>query len=156
MSEAQSISEETNATGEGPAGRGREVLLCTVLALAALLPGCSSAPEAPNQPPTADFIYTPVAPVNAGQTQVTFNASGSEDPDGTIESYVWDFGDGTPPQTTQAAVTTHVFPDTTARCVDITYTVLLLVTDNKGGRGSANDTVTVTELPVPGSTQCPG
>ncbi len=71
-------------------------------------------------------------------------------------SYSWDFGDGS--QETSQAVTisiSHVFPDTAARCVDITYTVLLTVTDNKGAHASASNTATVTELPKPGSVLCP-
>jgi PKD repeat protein len=45
----------------------------------------------PNQPPTADpnGPYT----ANAGEV-ITFDGSGSSDPDGTIVSYDWDFGDG--------------------------------------------------------------
>ena len=112
-----------------------------------------SAPAAPNVPPVASFVYSPVSPINAGQTQVVFNATGSTDSDGSIASYQWDFGDGTAGQTTATVTITHVFPKT-SRCVDITYTVLLTVTDNKGATNTANNTVTVTNLPVPGSVAC--
>jgi len=54
---------------------------------------------------------------------VDFDASGSADPDGTIESYEWDFGDGT---TGAGATTSRVFD------APGTYTVTLNVTDDDG------------------------
>lgn len=50
-------------------------------------------PEGVNQPPIADFNYSPEQPV-VGQI-VSFDASLSYDPDGDIVSYEWDFGDET-------------------------------------------------------------
>jgi hypothetical protein len=47
-----------------------------------------------------------------------------------------------------------VFPDTTARCVEVTYSVLLTVLDDGGEPSSANQTVKVIELPAPGSDAC--
>jgi len=43
-----------------------------------------------NKPPIADFTYLPLLPV-VDQT-ITFDASNSTDPDGTIISYEWDLG----------------------------------------------------------------
>lgn len=110
--------------------------------------------DLPNIPPVAAFIFSPVAPIVAGQSVVTFNASGSDDADGTVRSYAWDFGDGTPTVRGDSPATTHVFPDTPATCVEAVYTVLLTVEDDGGARASANQQVRVVELPAPGSLAC--
>jgi PKD repeat protein len=132
--------------------RNLSALLC-LLSLVVVTPGCEDLPAAPNIPPTAAFIYNPVSPITAGETQVSFNAVGSRDSDGTIVSYVWNFGDGIEQTTTDATVN-HVFVNTPAICIQITYTVLLTVTDDKGDRSSASQTVTVIESPAPGSIAC--
>lgn len=54
---------------------------------------------------------------------VTFSGTGSFDPDGTIASYVWDFGDGS---MASGATVVHTFMGGTDR------TVTLLVTDSAG------------------------
>lgn len=130
-----------------------------LLALSALLAaaGCEElppAPELPNEPPTAHFYFTPVAPIWAGQTSVTFSAVGARDRDGMIESYVWNFGDGTRVETTAQAEMRHVFPDTSVRCMNVTYGVLLTVVDDQGDRGFFSQGVTVTEPPAPTSPEC--
>jgi PKD repeat protein len=58
---------------------------------------------------------------------VDFNASASYDPDGTIVSYSWDFGDGT---TESGATVRHSYVE------DGLYTVILRVVDNEGLVGS--------------------
>jgi PKD repeat protein len=60
----------------------------------------------------------------AGQPS-SFDASASSDPDGTVTSYYWDFGDGSS-QTTTSATTTHTY------ATPSTYTVTLTVTDDAG------------------------
>ena len=131
---------------------------CLVLiVLAAALPACEElppAPEVPNQPPTGSFYFTPVAPIYAGQTGVAFNAINARDPDGQVVSYVWNFGDGTPEVTTAQPTVVHVFPDTAARCMTVTYGVLLGVVDDKGMRGYSSLGVTVTEAPLPSAPEC--
>jgi PKD repeat protein len=127
-------------------------------AVALLLPvlGCEDLPAAPdtNLAPTAAFFFTPVSPVYAGQSVVQFSASGSRDEDGAIVSYTWDFGDGTPKVSTDTPTASHMFPDTPARCLEITYGVSLTVTDDKGVSSVAAEPVTVTELPAPTAVEC--
>ena len=138
------------------AGRGtRNWTLPLLLPLALLLPACENLPEPPNVPPTASFFFTPVSPITAGQTTVNFNAEGSRDADGTIASYTWDWGDGTPEQSGSSPTITHVFPDQPGlRCITATYAVQLTVTDDKNASSSTSSQVTVIEPPPPGSLQC--
>ena len=91
-------------------------------------------PPPDNQPPVASFTYT------ATDLTVSFNASGSSDPDGSIVSYAWTFGDGT--------TGTGVSPGKTY-AVGGTYSVKLTVTDNVGATGSQTQNVTVTAPPPP-------
>lgn len=121
--------------------------------VATSLGGCETLP---NLPPAASFIHSPVSPIYAGQTAVSFSASASRDSDGHITSYVWNFGDGTPEVAETGPTVSHVFRDTPATCVDITYAVQLVVVDDKQERGFASRNVTVTELPAPGSSACLG
>lgn len=82
----------------------------------------------PNDPPTAV-----IASVATGLS-VTFDGSGSSDPDGSIASYAWDFGDHS---TSTEAAPVHVF------AAAGTYTVTLIVTDDHGATGSTTTDVTV-------------
>jgi len=83
-------------------------------------------------PPAASFTYLPHTPT-IGET-ITFDASASFDLDGTIETYAWDFDDGT---TGTGVTTTHAY--TTAD----TYDVTLTVTDNDTLTDTAASDVTV-------------
>jgi PKD repeat protein len=67
----------------------------------------------------ASFIYEPLTPY-VGKA-VTFDASASYDPDGTIVNYAWDFGDGT---TATGIIVNHAYS------FEGTFTVTLTVTDN--------------------------
>ena len=97
---------------------------------------------AANTPPTASFTYSPTSPA-PGET-ITFDASGSSDPDGTIASYEWDFdGDGTTDATGQSVTTTY---STTGD-----ETVTLTVTDNESATDSTSQTVTVSDSTTPTS-----
>jgi hypothetical protein len=73
----------------------------------------------------------------------TYDASGSADPDGTIVSYEWTFGDGaTLDQPSATATATHVYRSGT-------FTVHLIVRDNGGASATVSTTVqTVNNAPV--------
>jgi len=71
---------------------------------------------------------------------VTFNGHASKDPDGSIVSYIWDFGDGS---TASGPLVQHAYT------VKGSYTVTLTVKDNKGATDSASLTIKVEELPAP-------
>jgi len=85
-----------------------------------------------NQPPIANS-GGPCSGVIA--QNVPFNGGGSFDPDGTISSYSWTFGDG---GTGTGVSPTHNY--TSAG----TYTVTLAVTDNLGAQTSATTTTSIT------------
>jgi subtilisin family serine protease len=82
-----------------------------------------------NQSPTASFTFS------CTDLTCSFNGSGSSDPDGSISSYAWTFGDGA----TGSGVTTS-----RTYASGGTYTVTLTVTDNGGATGSSSQSVTVT------------
>jgi len=89
-----------------------------------------------NVPPTASFTHTPGQPTDVDI--VTFNASGSTDPDGGIVNYTWNFGDNA---SGTGAIATHSYQD------DGTYTVTLTVTDTDGASSQAQQNVTVDNVP---------
>ena len=87
-----------------------------------------------NQAPTAD----PNGPYNGTVgSPVLFNGSGSNDPDGTIISYSWDFGDG--------SSGTGVNPTHTYNAAG-TYNVTLTVMDDAGATDSGGTTATISDV----------
>ncbi len=99
-----------------------------------------------NQAPVA--VASNSAPLTgAGPLTVNFSSSGSNDPDGTIASYSWTFGDGTTSTTSSPAHTYSALG---------TYTATLVVKDNYGV-ASAPVSVTVTvnanKIPVAVASQ---
>ncbi|GAA2177928.1 hypothetical protein GCM10009847_05930 [Leucobacter tardus] len=95
--------------------------------------------QAPNTPPTAAFSTT------ARGLTATVDGSASSDPDGSIASYSWNWGDDSPAGS--GALATHAY--TAAG----TYPVTLTVTDDRGAKTSETHQVTVTHAdPVPAFT----
>ncbi len=84
--------------------------------------------------PTASF--TASASSGTSPLNVTFNASGTTYPGGTITAYEWTFGDG---GTGFGQVTSHTYFTSSSR----TYTVTLLVRASDGRTGTASKTISV-------------
>ena len=92
--------------------------------------------EGADEPPTAALDVQPAAPT-AGE-QVTFDAAGSDDPDGTIVEYAWDYtGDGAVDEQTTDPTTTHTYEAAGE------YTPTVTVTDDDGLTDGATTTVAV-------------
>jgi PKD repeat protein len=87
-----------------------------------------------NRPPTANaggpYVFQP-------GTALTVNGSGSSDLDGTIASYRWTWGDGTPGTTSTSATTTHTYG------AGGPYSIQLTVTDDAGAQATASTTATI-------------
>ncbi len=83
----------------------------------------------PNQPPTANFTFS------CSALTCSFTST-SSDPDGSVASYSWNFGDAT---TSTAQNPSHTY------AAGGSYTVTLQVTDNQGAQSTTTSkTVTVT------------
>ncbi|SRR5579884_352791 len=90
-----------------------------------------------NQPPAAVLSASPTS--GTAPLAVSFDGSGSSDPDGTIASYAWNFGDG---GTGSGATISHTY------AAPGTYTAKLTVTDNAGAGSSASTVITVSAPPT--------
>jgi PKD repeat protein len=108
--------------------------LCLVCIAVAALAACSV--YMGNIRPIASFIATPTSGISP--LDVDFDASASHDPDGTVDAYFWDFGDG---QTRSAVVTTTY--QYIVQTDPETFTVVLTVTDNLGATDTAVRNITV-------------
>ena len=88
---------------------------------------------APNQAPTAALSMSCV------ELKCDFDASGSSDGDGTIDTFDWDFGDGRL-LADGGATPTHTY------LADGSYDVTVTVTDNEGATDATTDTVDVADV----------
>jgi PKD repeat protein len=89
--------------------------------------------KAANQGPTAGFASS------CASLLCSFDSSAAGDPDGSIASYAWTFGDGA---TSTAANPSHTY------AAAGTYAVQLTVTDNQSATSTVTKNVTVTDDPV--------
>jgi PKD repeat protein len=83
-------------------------------------------------------MATPVS--GTAPLTVAFSSAGSSDPDGSIASYSWNFGDGSAPVTTASA--SHLYQNAGA------YTATLTVTDNRGAKATAQVSISVSPNPA--------
>ena len=98
--------------------------------------GTSRGSEPPdNDPPTAEFVFSPTTGVYPAE--ITFDGSSSQDPDGSIASYSWDFGDG---GRASGAVVKHTYE------LWGTFEVSLVVRDNMGATGAKTHTLEILRL----------
>ncbi len=137
--------------------------LMVAVALGVLLAGPAAGQQANQQP----HAYAAADPT-AGQvgTFIFLDGTASTDADGTVVSYSWDFGDGTPTASgdlDEAGQLYHTYG------ADGTYTVTLTVTDNLGadsdpadpaakatitiGSGTSPTTTSTTQPPSAGGSQ---
>jgi len=94
--------------------------------------------------PAVGVAPTAVASANPtsaaiGQS-IAFDGTASSDPDGTIVSYAWDFGDGAQATT---ATANHAY------AAAGTFIARLTVTDNSGSIGTASVTITIADVTAP-------
>ncbi|MCZ6445166.1 MAG: PKD domain-containing protein, partial [Planctomycetota bacterium] len=92
------------------------------------------APPPANQAPNIALTATPVA--GRAPLQVTFDASASDDPDGTVASYRWEFDDGSPIAVGSAV--SHRFDNPGTFLVDLT------IRDDDGASASRSVVISVT------------
>ncbi len=97
------------------------------------VPTASQLTISDNQLPIAAFTSSCVELV------CDFDGATSSDPDGTISSYSWDFGDS---QVSTLQAPSHTYSE------DGSYTVTLTVTDNEGGISTSTETVEVQQTPT--------
>ena len=83
---------------------------------------------ATTQPPVASFTSA------CSELACSFDGASSSDPDGTIVSYSWSFGDGT---SGSGPTVSHTYTAAGS------YTATLLITDNSGATGTRSENVTV-------------
>ena len=112
----------------------------TELTLAQVRAHYQASPAATNAQPVASF-----SPSCLG-VNCTFDSSATNDPDGTIASLAWTFGDGA---TSTSASPAHTYTASGS------YVVTLVATDNQGAQSTATATVNVV-LPPPAPTDSYG
>ncbi|MBC7080748.1 MAG: PKD domain-containing protein [Thermoplasmatales archaeon] len=89
-----------------------------------------------NRPPFANFTWSPLSPFSL--ENITFDASSSNDLDGFIVNYTWQFGDG---NISYGINVTHRYAD------NGTYNVTLIIRDDDGDENSITKIINVSNVP---------
>ncbi len=95
-----------------------------------------SAAPVVNKVPTAVVSATPTS--GTSPLVASFDGSASTDSDGTIASYIWNFGDGS---TASGPKASHTYT------TKATFNATLTVTDNKGASNTSSTTISVQDTP---------
>lgn len=96
-----------------------------------------------NETPTASIATNPTPPEGGLPLTVEFDGAGSSDPDGSIVSYEWNFGDPKSDEdnTASGSAVSHTYYS------EDTFTARLTVTDNDGASDSATVEVEAEIIP---------
>jgi len=113
----------------------RQMTIVGLLAVAFVSLGLAGCFYFGNIAPVASFTAVPAS--GPAPLAVAFDASGSTDVDGTIASYLWDFGDT---QTDSGVLVSHSYTQTESKV----YTVILTVADDDGATDAAVQNISVT------------
>ena len=97
-----------------------------------------------NAPPEATFTYEPENP-NEGD-EITFDASDSNDPDGEIDEYQWNFGDETIETTSNPIIEYSYGPAGEGNHGE--FEVTLTVTDDDDATDEVSETINVNAVPI--------
>jgi PKD repeat protein len=136
-----SYGDGTTGSGEKPshvfARPGKYMVKLTVMDNGGLTAGVEHEVTVADAPPVASFA----APSPTAGVPIAFDGSPSKDPDGTIASYAWSFGDGSSPS--GEASPFHTFAAAGQ------YAVKLTVTDDGGLARSMEHTIIVAPASLP-------
>lgn len=94
--------------------------------------------QTPNQSPVAVLAASPSS--GTAPLPVSFDGSGSVDPDGSLVSYLWNFGDGTP--NGSGSQVQHIYQAAGQ------YTATLTVTDDRGATAVQSTVIAVSAPPA--------
>jgi len=111
------------------------IMFLVIIALAAACFNGDLTREPINRAPTASFSCSTTN--GESPLAVSFDASDSSDPDGSITSFIWHYGDGA---TGNGKLSSHTYSTTTAKL----FSAKLTVTDDGGAQSSVTHTISVT------------